>query len=131
MNKEFIVAVKALIKNENNEFLVLTRPGDKRDKYLSELDLPGGKVDFGETLEEALSREIFEETGIRRYRLEKLINADSFITHVDKQLTVITYLVHTKEEKVTLSHEHVGYNWLSAEKIQDFPKWIREIISKS
>ncbi len=36
-------------------------------------DLPGGGVDPGESLEEALRREVWEETGIREFRIKRLL----------------------------------------------------------
>ena len=51
-------AVCALIKKDG-KFLAVSRKNDPSD-----FGLPGGKVDPGETCEEALRREIMEETGI-------------------------------------------------------------------
>lgn len=42
---------------------LLIRKG--RGPYAGRFDIPGGKAEFGETLEETLQREVFEETGLR------------------------------------------------------------------
>lgn len=47
-----------LIKNSFGQFLLVTR------RNSTEVGLPGGKVDEGETFIEAAVRETFEETGI-------------------------------------------------------------------
>lgn len=54
-----IVAVCGYITNQNGEVL-LVRNFHRADT----MEMPGGQVEEGETLEEAVHREIFEETGV-------------------------------------------------------------------
>jgi len=58
-----ILTVKAVIVNSQNEILLLKRS----NKILNpgKWDLPGGTLEKAETLEEALTREIQEETGLK------------------------------------------------------------------
>lgn len=60
-------AVVALIEDEEGRLLVTVR--DRKPKE-GMLDLPGGFVDPGETAEEAVRREVEEETGVRVESLE-------------------------------------------------------------
>jgi 8-oxo-dGTP pyrophosphatase MutT (NUDIX family) len=65
--KKFIL-IKAgggLVKNENGEVLFMFRRG--------KWDLPKGKLDDGETMEECALREVREETGLKEISLEKLL----------------------------------------------------------
>lgn len=55
------VAVGILIK-ANGDFLLTTRPTGKA--YAGYWEFPGGKLEAGETVVEALRRELFEEIGI-------------------------------------------------------------------
>lgn len=56
-NTFYRVAVKALIKNDKGELLLLK---EKSDKW----DLPGGGLDHGEEPEDGIKRELSEELGI-------------------------------------------------------------------
>lgn len=67
-NKKIIsrLAVKAIIKNKNQILMVKTNKGDYK--------LPGGGVSKNENLENALKREVLEETGYNiKYIKEKII----------------------------------------------------------
>ena len=53
------VSIKALIYNDAGQILVV-----KEDGRLL-WDLPGGGMDYGETFESALKRELYEEVGYK------------------------------------------------------------------
>lgn len=61
----------ALIVNENNELLVATRA---HEPVKGTLDLPGGFVDMHETGEEAVIREVKEETNLNVTETEYLFS---------------------------------------------------------
>jgi 8-oxo-dGTP diphosphatase len=56
------VAVGVLV-NEAGDFLLTSRPDGK--VYAGYWEFPGGKLEAGETVEDALRRELIEELGIR------------------------------------------------------------------
>ena len=56
------VAVGVLL-DENGQFLLTTRPEGKA--YAGHWEFPGGKMEAGETIEQALARELHEELGIQ------------------------------------------------------------------
>lgn len=92
-------------------------------------DFPKGHVESAETDEETLRREVREETGIRQLEiLPGFSETTEFYyeakgdemkrrlkerkgTKIEKK--VIYYLAKTKEEKIKISHEHVGFVWLN------------------
>jgi 8-oxo-dGTP diphosphatase len=61
------VAVGVLIKADG-EFLLTSRPAGK--VYAGYWEFPGGKFEPGETVQQALARELFEELGIEAQTIE-------------------------------------------------------------
>jgi 8-oxo-dGTP diphosphatase len=81
-------------------------------------DLPGGKILPGETVEEAIRREVKEETQLT-IRIGQVIHVYSNIDQVPKRQTFqIVYLAEYISGKVILNPtEHTSYRWLRYEEI--------------
>jgi 8-oxo-dGTP diphosphatase len=62
-NKQITVIVGVVIKDK--KILLTQRDEPECPKAHLKWELPGGKVDFGETTEQALVREFLEETGVK------------------------------------------------------------------
>ncbi len=63
--KKTVELIAVAIIRQNNKYLLTFRRKDKDlPKYTNCWQFPGGVVDFGETVEEALKREVLEELGI-------------------------------------------------------------------
>ena len=83
-------------------------------------DLVKGKLEPGETNEEAALRELKEETGLeatidagfQKALYYKFTDPDGVL--IDKKVTYFTGEATSQE--VTLSHEHKGYCWLPYDK---------------
>jgi hypothetical protein len=90
-DKIIVEAAGGLVFNEKNELLMIFRRG-----YW---DLPKGKVDEGETLEQCAVREVMEETGLQNIKL------GAFLT--------TTYHTYTQKDQTILkpSHWYKMQNW--------------------
>ena len=62
---EKIVAAGGLVINKDKELLMIFRRG--------KWDLPKGKLDEGETIDECAVREVKEETGLKKLRIKKFL----------------------------------------------------------
>lgn len=87
----------ALIKNDQQQFLICLR-GDNVHQA-NKWEFPGGKVELGETAEQAMCREVKEEVGLIVLNGE-LLQSKCF-DYGDKQLHLHFYLVDKFKGKAT------------------------------
>ena len=83
-----IVGVGAVIWNADNHIVLIRRGTEPR---LGEWSIPGGRVECGESLREAIIREVQEETGLD-VEIENLIDVVDSITR-DRTGAVLRYYV--------------------------------------
>ena len=115
MLKQFEV-VAAIIRKEDKIFATQRGYGDFKDWW----EFPGGKIEVGETPEEALKREIREE-------LSTEISVDEFLCTVEYDypafhLTMHCYLCSLLTEALHLN-EHEAAKWLTKDELESV-KWL-------
>lgn len=111
MERKHIKVVAAVIRNGDQIFAMQRGYGNYKDWR----EFPGGKVEPGETPEEALVREIMEE-------LNAEIAVDSFLTTVEYDypefhLSMDCFWCHIKEGTLTLL-EHEAARWLPIDNLR-------------
>jgi 8-oxo-dGTP diphosphatase len=108
LEKPYIVSVYAVLRNEKGEFLLLRRSENSHSNP-GKWDLPGGKLIHGESLEEAVVREAWEETGISIVPGE--IAGYATFELPEKKVIAVIYNGGYVIADVKLSHEHTEYIW--------------------
>ncbi len=114
LEKPYIVSIYAVLRNEKGEFLLLKRSENSHSNP-GKWDLPGGKLVRGETLEEAVVREVWEETGISIVPGE--IAGYATFELPDKKVIAVIYDGGYFIADVKLSYEHLEYTWISPDSI--------------
>ena len=119
------VVVAAIIFNSKNEVLLC-----KSEKWLNKYVVPGGHVEGGETLEEALIREVKEETNLGVYDLSLVALKDTAQNiselnpksgyPVAKHYIVFDFTCKTNDNIVKLNHEASEYVWIALPEVFSF-----------
>lgn len=108
-----IEVVAAIIYCEK-EILCVQRPENKLNYISKKFEFPGGKIEKGESKEEALKRELVEELNI-----EPNIN-DLYLTVIhqypDFELTMHSFICEVSSKSITFN-EHISHQWLAKEKL--------------
>lgn len=111
--------VGAFIINPQNQ-LFLMKSHKWSDKYV----VPGGHIEIGETIEEALKREVKEETGLDVTNpsficLWEFINGEEYYDR--RHMLFLNYRVETSMEKVVLNEEGQESVWVDKNEVINFP----------
>lgn len=104
------VEVVAAIIKFGEEILCVQKPDHTFDYIAYKYEFPGGKIEEGESHEQALLREITEELNLK-------VSIRSFFTTIthsypDFELTMHSYVCITHTKELTLN-EHIAYQWLT------------------
>ena len=116
LEKSYIVSIYAILRNEKGDFLLLRRSENSHSNP-GKWDLPGGKLAHGEPLEEAIVREVWEETGISIVPGE--IAGYATFELPEKKVIAVIYDGGYIIADVKLSDEHTEYTWISLDSVQE------------
>jgi len=108
------VSAKGVVSSRSGVLLAL----NDRDEW----ELPGGRLEAGETPEECVAREIEEETGLR-VRVGRVIRNWVFEVVPARHVLVLAYGCHLVTDNIepTVSHEHTAVRFFPVAKIPDLP----------
>lgn len=107
-----IEVVAAIINDEHGRIFATQRGyGEWKDYW----EFPGGKIEAGETAEEALRREIWEELETR-IAVENLVETVEW-DYPQFHLTMHCYLCHVESGHLELK-EHEAAKWLRKDELE-------------
>lgn len=108
MNHNHLVSVAALVTNEKGEILLVNSPWRG-------WEYPGGLIEPGETFQEALHREVREESGVE-------IEITGFVgicKNIEKDIVNIDFTARYISGELTTSEESTEVIWATPEKAME------------
>jgi mutator protein MutT len=122
------VGVGACIVNDQGQIFLALR-GQKAKNEKGKWEIPGGSVEFGETLENALKREIFEELGIEIEIVKLLDVCDHILKDEGQHWVSPTYICKITKGIPTVKEPEKcdGIGWFS---IDDAKKLSLSVITQ-
>ncbi|MCK5289819.1 MAG: NUDIX domain-containing protein [Candidatus Aenigmarchaeota archaeon] len=124
------VVVGAIILNDKDE-IFLARSKKWKDRWV----VPGGHLKFGETLEQAVRREIKEETFLEVSDIKLIDVKESIFSeeyHKRKHLVFIDFSCKAQSSRIMLNDELQEYIWTEPDKAlqMDLNIFTRELVEK-
>lgn len=107
--------VGAIIVNPSNKILLCKSP-----KWNDKFVIPGGHIEKGEKMEDALRREVREETGLDIYDIQLISLQESIFSKTfreERHFIFIDFMCRTDSSKVTLNDEADEYVWAGLDEI--------------
>ena len=122
--------VGALIFNQEGKIFLMTS-----SKWKGKYVIPGGHIELGETIEQALKREIKEETNLDIFDMQFVIHQEFVFGeefHEKKHFIFLDYTCKTKGAEVVLNKEGSDYIWITIDEALKLPiePYTRTVILK-
>ncbi|MBH0781229.1 NUDIX hydrolase [Nocardia bovistercoris] len=114
---DFVVGVAVF---RDGKLLVVRRVPD--DYYGGMYELPGGGVESGESFAECVTRELFEETGLRVREITEFLGAIDYATRSKARVRKFSFVVDADAGQVELAPgEHDAHAWIGADDLDRLP----------
>ncbi len=107
---EYPIPTVGVFVRHGGEVLVM-----RSHKWGDRWSIPGGKIEVGERIEDAIHREVLEETGLEIHDLAQLPTLESVYSdefHKRAHFVMLNYSARADRRDVVLSGEHQEYRWV-------------------
>ncbi len=109
-----LATVGALVVGPSKRVLIV-----KTHKWRGKWGVPGGKIDYGETMRRALKREFLEETDLTLSEIywgpvQEAVQSSEFCKSA--HFILLNFIAVSEREEVTLNEEAEAYTWVSPER---------------
>lgn len=113
-----IPAARLIVADRQGRVLILRRAAGTHSA--GRWCLPGGKVDYGDTVEAAARRELMEECGLDCRELRFLFYQDSLPAIPGDMHCINLYLACRADGQVQLNSESDQHAWISERQLAEF-----------
>ena len=123
------LVVAAVIRDGDKVLLLERSPED----YLGGMfELPSGVVETGETLDEALRREVAEETGFTVIGIDRYLGCFDYSSRSGRLTRQFNFLVTVQWTLVVTLTEHESFAWVGADELAEYPvsQEVREVLRR-
>jgi mutator protein MutT len=113
------VAVHALILNKGHMLLIKRATEPSKGKW----SLPGGRIELGETIHQAIKREVLEECSIE-INIERIFDVGDIIIrddedHISYHFVLIYFLARYKGGEVKAQSDAEDARWFTTEELDE------------
>jgi 8-oxo-dGTP diphosphatase len=118
--KKPVVGVGAIILDGNKLLLEKRKNAPSKGKWT----VPGGLVELGESMEEAVIREVKEETGLEVYE-PRLVDVVNYISLDERgavryHFVIVDYLVIVKRGKPKAASDADALKWVPFSEVEEY-----------
>ena len=94
-------------------------PGCREEDFLGGLDeLPSGHIKDGESVPDALRREVKEETRLEVDRILRLFGRSSYLTKGRQEPRQLNFAINVKRSSEITFSEHSAYCWVDTKGVE-------------
>ena len=109
-----LATVGALVVGPSERVLII-----RTHKWRGKWGVPGGKIEYGERMTQALRREFLEETGltltsIYQGPVQEAVESAAF--YKPAHFILLNYIAVAENEEVTLNEEAEAYTWVAPKR---------------